>query len=80
MLTLVSSKTEISFSHYRTDLSSTLKKLKENKKDFKRNISEIEVRSKCEEEELSTAEVYVEYKATKCKIKLIKALLDKHSI
>jgi len=63
-----------------TDLNSTLKKLKESKKDFKRNISEIEIRAKFEEEELSTADVYVEYKATKCKIKLIKALLDKHSM
>ena len=56
-------------------MNSTLKKLKESKKDFKRNISEIEIRAKYEEEE-----VYVEYKATKCKIKLIKALLDKHSM
>ena len=61
-------------------MNSSLKKLKESKKDFKRNISELEIRAKCEEEELSTTEVYVEYKATKCKIKLIKALLDKHSI
>ena len=71
---------EISLYHFRTDLNSTLKKLKESKKDFKRNISELEIRAKCEEEELSTTEVYVEYKATKCKIKLIKALLEKHNI
>lgn len=63
-----------------TDLNSTLKKLKESKKYFKRNISEIEIRAKSEEEELSTTDVYVEYKATKCKIKLIKALLEKHNI
>ena len=61
-------------------MNSTLKKLKENKKDFKRNISEIEIRAKCEEEELSSTEAYAEYKTTKCKIKLIKALLDKHSM
>ena len=60
-------------------MNSTLKKLKESKKDFKRNISEIEIKAKFEEEELSSTEVYVEYKATKCKIKLIKALLEKHS-
>ena len=61
-------------------MNSSLKKLKESKKDFKRNISELEIRAKSEEEELTTSEVYVEYKATKCKIKLIKALLDKHNI
>jgi len=63
-----------------TELHSTLKKLKECKKDFKRNISEIEIGSKFEDDEQSTCEVYVEYKATKCKIKLIKALLDKQTI
>ena len=63
-----------------TELNSTLKKLKECKKDFKRNISEIEIRAKFEEDEVSLTEVYVEYKATKCKIKLIKALLDKQTI
>lgn len=62
------------------ELNSTLKKLKESKKDFKRNISEIEIGVKYDEDELSMTEVYVEYKETKCKIKLIKALLDKHSI
>ena len=62
------------------ELNSTLKKLKECKKDFKRNISEIEIRAKSDEDELSLTEVYVEYKATKCKIKLIKALLDKQTI
>ena len=61
-------------------MNSTLKKLKESKKYFKRNISEIEIRAKSEEEELSTTDVYVEYKATKRKIKLIKALLEKHNI
>ena len=64
------------FSH---ELSQSLGKLKESKKVYKRKINEVESGAASNEHEQSINEVYVLYKATKYKIKLIKALIEKQN-
>ena len=52
----------------------TLGKLKESKKVYKRQINEVESGTSTLE---TDSQVYALYKATKCNIKLIKALIEK---
>jgi len=61
------------------ELSQSLGKLKESKKVYKRKINEVESGAASNEHEQSINEVYVLYKATKYKIKLIKALIEKQN-
>jgi len=61
------------------ELSQSLGKLKESKKVYKRKINEVESGAAFNEHEQSINEVYVLYKATKYKIKLIKALIEKQN-
>lgn len=58
----------------RRELYETLGKLKESKKVYKRQINEVESGTSTLE---TDSQVYALYKATKCNIKLIKALIEK---
>jgi len=58
------------------ELNETLGKLKESKKVYKRQINEVETGTSTLE---TDSEVYVLYKATKYKIKLIRALIEKQA-
>lgn len=62
------------------ELSETLGELKESKKVYKRQINEVESgTTSIESDTASINDVYVLYKATKYKIKLIRALIEKHA-
>lgn len=61
------------------ELNDTLAKLKESKKVYKRQINEVEGATTNIETDQSMSDIYVHYKATKYKIKLIKALIDKQT-
>jgi len=61
------------------ELRDTLGKLKESKKVYKRKINEVESGTSNNDLEESINDMYVLYKATKYKIKLIKALIEKQS-
>ena len=62
------------------ELSETLGELKESKKVYKRQINEVESgTTSIESDTASINDVYVLYKATKYKIKLIRALIEKHT-
>jgi len=59
------------------ELSDTLGQLKESKKVYKRKINEVE--SGTTNNDVEDDDIYVLYKATKYKIKLIKALIEKQN-
>ena len=62
------------------ELSETLGELKESKKVYKRQINEVESgTTSIESDTASINDVYVLYKATKYKTKLIRALIEKHA-
>lgn len=64
------------------ELRDTLGKLKESKKVYKRQINEVESgtpKTPNNNDEESINDIYVLYKATKYKIKLIKALIEKQN-
>ena len=61
------------------ELSETLRGLKESKRTYKRQKNEVESGSIINSDTASINNVHVLYKATKFKIKLIRALIEKHA-
>ena len=60
------------------ELSETLRELKESKRDYKRQKNQVGSKN-INSDTASINDVHVLYKATKFKIKLISALIEKHA-